>query len=248
MHIVINPKYASLHDFIARIPSRFDHEGHEIYRARNVIKVMRAPDGTLVNVKRYHVPHGPNRLIYSWNLRKPKCRRAYEYPFKLLARGIETPEPIAVMEERGTLHLLGYSYFVSVQCPYEHTLYEVGNAPEGSYEALAEALATFSADMHLKGVMHKDYTPGNVLWTRDEAGYHFALVDINRMHFGPVSLRQGLYNMRRFWGPRRFSELLAARYATLRHTDPAQAVAYMLRERARFWAHFARKHPVPFDL
>ncbi|MGV2541699.1 aminoglycoside phosphotransferase, partial [Bacillus pumilus] len=32
MHIVINPKYASLPDFIARIPSRFDHEGHEIYR------------------------------------------------------------------------------------------------------------------------------------------------------------------------------------------------------------------------
>jgi len=73
-------------------------------------------DGTLVNAKRYCLPHLLNRLVYSTGLRKPKGLRAFTYPTRLLERGIETPEPIAYIEQR-RCGLLGLSYFVSVQSP-----------------------------------------------------------------------------------------------------------------------------------
>ena len=88
MKIKINPKYEEMRSFIERIPDVFEKEGRVIYTGRNLIKVMEAPDGTVINVKRYHVPKGPNSLIYSLGIRKPKGERAFEYPMILEKKGI----------------------------------------------------------------------------------------------------------------------------------------------------------------
>lgn len=246
--IKINPKYEQLRKFIESIPDIFEQEGKEIYNKRNLIKVLTTPDGTLVNVKRFHVPHGPNRIIYSWNIRKPKGQRAFEYPAILKNKGIGTPEPLALIEERNSLYLLGYSYLVTIQCDYGHTLYEVGNARPGEYERLAKALAHFAADIHLHQILHKDFTPGNILWKQDEEGFHFMLVDINRMNFGPVSAKDGLYNLRRFWGPKDFTRILVSEYALLRNIDVKKAVNYVMKVRALFWTKYGKKHDIPFQL
>ena len=248
MNIRINPAYNHLRDFVEQIPAVFGEQGEEIYHRRNVIKVMQAPDGTAVNVKRYHVPRGLNLLIYSLGLRKPKGLRAFDYPALLLENGIDTPEPIAYIEERRH-GLLGYSYFISRQCDYGHTLYEVGDAPEGSYEELAAQLARFAAAMHEKGILHKDFTPGNILFFCDEAGqYHFSLVDINRMYFGKVSPQAGLRNLTRLWGPKRFFQLLVRAYAEARGYDADKAETAALKRRERFWKHYLRKYQVPFNV
>lgn len=244
----INPKYESLRDFIVRIPSAFETEGKEIYHLRNVIKVMQAPDGLKVNVKRYHRPSGPNLFVYSWGIRRPKCERAFEYPNVLLENGISTPEPIACIEERGPLKLLGYSWFVSIQCDYGHTLYEMGDATPEVYKPMAQSLAVFTANMHSKGIMHKDYTPGNILWKKDAEGYHFSLVDINRMYFGKVTVKRGLKNMCRLWGPKEFIIHLARTYAACRNADPDHCVSYILAERKKFWLRFKKKHDIIFKL
>jgi len=247
--IKVNPKYEHLRNFIENIPDVFEQEGTEIYNKRNLIKVLTAPDGTLVNVKRFHIPHGLNRLVYSWNFRKPKGKRAFEYPTILKNKGIGTPEPIALIEERTPiLYLLGYSYLVTIQCDYGHTLYEIGNAHPGEYEHLAKALAHFAAYIHRHEILHKDFTPGNILWKQDDEGFHFMLVDINRMRFGPVSAKEGLYNLRRFWGPKDFTKILAIEYALLRNKDTDWAVAYIMKERAKFWTQYGKKHEIPFKL
>lgn len=88
--IKINPKYEYLRAFIESIPDVFEQEGRVIYTGRNLIKVLTAPDGTQINIKRFHEPHGPNKLIYSWNIRKPKGQRAFEYPMILKRKGINT--------------------------------------------------------------------------------------------------------------------------------------------------------------
>ena len=44
----------------------------------------------------------------------------------------------------------------------------------------------YTAVMHEREVLHLDYSPGNILWDKDDEGYHFTVVDINRMRFGKV--------------------------------------------------------------
>ena len=116
MKIKINPKYEEMRSFIERIPDVFEKEGRVIYTGRNLIKVMEAPDGTLINVKRYHVPKGPNSLVYSLDIRKPKGERAFEYPMILEKKGIGPPAPIALIEERNAIGLLSWDIPISSPC------------------------------------------------------------------------------------------------------------------------------------
>lgn len=248
LRITINPKYEYLREFINNIPSVFEQKGSEIYHLRNVIKVLKTPDGKKVNVKRYHIPHGPNRLIYSYGLRKPKGQRAFSYAPRLLEKGILTPEPVALIEERNAIGLLGYSYFISEQMDWGHTYYDFGNAKAGEYEEAAIALARYAANMHGKDVLHKDFTPGNILWKKDNDGYHLAIVDINRMYFRPVDIKQGLLNLKKFWGPKAFTEILVREYASCRHFNTDAALAIVMPARAKFWLHYQKKHDVPFKL
>ena len=115
--ITVNPKYESLRAFLERIPTVFEHEGREIYHLRNVIKVLACPDGTSINVKRFHQPRGINRFVYSWQLRTPKGERSYDYAFRLNGEGISSPEAVALIEERGNMNLLGFSYLITLQSP-----------------------------------------------------------------------------------------------------------------------------------
>lgn len=246
--IKINPKYEYMRQWIEKVPYFFEKEGTTIYEGRNKIKIFTTSDGQVVNVKRYHIPAGPNKLIYSWGIRKPKGQRAYEYPEIVLSKGIFTPEPIALIEQRGFLDLLGFSYFISIQCNYGHTLYEMGNAKSEEYEDMAIALGRFAADMHEKNIMHKDFTPGNILWKKDEQGYHFAIVDINRMYFGKVEFKEGIINLTRLWGPKRFIQLLITEYAITRHFNVDAALAIAMPARAKFWQRFQKKHKLKFTL
>ena len=102
--------------------------------------------------------------------------------------------------------------------------------------------------MHDKGVLHRDLSPGNVLWRRDEQGFHFSVVDINRMHFGPVSMEQGCRNFARLWGPKRFVLLVVDAYARLRGFDIEVCEHIAMQERARFWKHYQKKREMEFKL
>ena len=250
--MLINPKYEHLREWLERLPEDFEHLGEVIYDKRNQLRVIEAPDGTLVNVKRYCKTHLVNRVVYSLGIRQPKGLRAFLYPTLLLERGIDTPEPIAYIEERHC-GLLGLSYFVSVQSPLRHTLYEFGDAKEGTYEEIAQELGRFTAMMHNREVLHLDYSPGNILWDKDELGYHFAVVDINRMRFGKVNIEDGCASLRRLWGPKRFIELIARSYVHARgfvddEEDEEYAVRLTMQARTAFWCHYQRRHPVDFPL
>ena len=245
--MLLNPKYEHLRGWLERLPEEFERLGEVIYDKRNQLRVIEAPDGNLVNVKRYCKTHVLNRVVYSLGIRKPKGLRAFLYPARLLERGIDTPEPIAYIEER-RCGLLGLSYFISVQSPLGHTLYEVGDAREGTYEELAEALGLYTASMHDREVLHLDYSPGNILWDKDDEGYHFAIVDINRMRFGKVDIKDGCANLRRLWGPKRFIELTAHSYASARGFDEDEAVRLTMLARTAFWTRYQQRHPVEFPL
>lgn len=245
MRIFIRPEYRCLSDFIKKIPQHFDHEGEVLYARRNVIRKMRVGEFEL-NVKRYGVPSFFNRLIYTF-FRKSKGWRAYTYPDRLLASGIETPHPVAYIEERrgGLLH---YSYFVSIQCPYTRNFYEFGDARIADCRDVVSAFAKFSARLHDAGILHLDYSPGNILFDRVENEWRFSLIDINRMRFGTVSVEQGCANFARLWGQVDFFKQLAYDYAAARNAEPEQCCQWVLHYRRKFWQRYRRRHELKFRL
>ena len=248
---IVNRKYEHLRAYIERIPLMMEQEGTYIYGGRrNLIVKMTAPDGTVLNVKRFQQPRALNRLVYSTGIRQPKGQRAYDYPARLLSKGIETPEAVAYIEQRNALGLLGLSWFVSIQCPYTHLLYEMGDATPEVYEPMAAALARFAAHMHDNEVLHLDFSPGNILWEKQgqQGQICFSIVDINRMHFGPVTMADGVKSFARLWGPKRFIQLLVEEYARLRGFDAEACVAVTMKERARFWRHYQKKREMEFKL
>ena len=244
----VNPKYEGLRQWLESLPERFDTEGKVIYNLRNTIKVMNAPDGLLLNVKRYHKPRFLNSFAYSLGIRPPKGKRAFEYPQKLLEAGFDTPEPVAYIEQR-SMGMLGYSFFVSLQCEYGHTMYEVANARTEEYAPLMEALGKYTARLHDSQILHLDYTPGNILWKQDSKGvFHFSLVDINRMHFGEVGMLKGCENIKKMWGSRELISILVRSYAVSRGFDAAKCEEVVMSLRRNFWRHYKHKEGLPFKV
>lgn len=245
--ILVNEKYAYLKGFIESIPTRILHEGTVLYVQRNLIHELVTPDGLHLNVKRYHKPFFFNNLVYSSGIRKPKGLRAYEYPFLLAQKGIDTPESIAYIEER-KWGLLQYTYFVSVQLPYKQVA-DIIDAPAGTYTDLILSLAAFTAHMHEQGVLHKDYSPGNILFQQETDGmYKFSIVDINRMRFGQVDMQTGCRNFARLWGPKHFTITLVREYARLRGFNPDESERIALEARTQFWERFQKKYTVKYSL
>jgi len=182
MKIVINPAYQALDSFITSIPDLFEQEGEMVYNERNQLKHY-SVKGYDVIVKRYKIPHIINRIAYTY-FRPSKAKRAYEYALKLLQLGVNTPSPIAYIEQyKGGL--LTRSYFFSI---YEKEYSVIRELMAGTQkdDLLAKNLAYYIADLHQKGVLHLDMSPGNILYKKDKNHIQFTLIDINRMQFRPV--------------------------------------------------------------
>ena len=96
MKILINPTYESLRPWIESLPETFAQQGEVIYDARNQIRIILAPNGKEMCVKRFHAPRFLNRFVYSF-WRMPKAIRAFHNALRLKLAGIGTPEPVAFL-------------------------------------------------------------------------------------------------------------------------------------------------------
>ena len=181
MKIIINPAYSILSSFISNIPTLFEQEGELVFKARNQLKSY-SVEGFDVIVKRYKKPHLINRIAYTF-FRPSKAKRAYEYALRLSELNINTPTPIAYIEQN-SCGLINYGYFISV---YEKDYSDIRNLMTGAQtdDDLLQELSTYIANFHNKGVLHFDMSPGNILYKKDENNYRFTLIDINRMQFLP---------------------------------------------------------------
>lgn len=213
MKIVINPSYIGLRSFIEKLPTLFSQMGETIYIARNEIKTMTVDEINIV-VKQYKIPIFINRIIYSF-FRKSKARRAFEYANRLLECGVRTPTPIAYLEiKRGGLFY--QSYYISLQDTYPRIFREFNEGGVLGREDILTAFARYSADLHEKGILHLDYTSGNILFEKTDEGIHFSLVDLNRMKFGPISKETCLRNFERLLWDSNVLAFIVAGYARAR--------------------------------
>ena len=244
--IVINPEFQQLENFITHLPEIFLGQGEYLHDGRNKIKIFDI-QGLRINVKRYRIPLIFNRFIYMY-LRQPKAVRAYNYALRLQDKGINTPTPIAyILEKQGCL--LGFSYFISIQVPYSRRFYEFGKAPVDTDNIrIFENFGQYTARLHEKEIYHQDYSPGNILFDIREGKTEFCLVDINRMEFGPVSLKKGCANFARLWGPPEMFRIIAREYARNRGFEETETCHEVLKAREKYWRKVARKRPPEFPL
>lgn len=225
MKIEINPKYDFLSSFIQAIPDEFDRSGTVIYEGRNMLRRYTVDNIQLV-VKSFRPPHIINRFVYG-NIRKSKAYRSFHYALLLKEKGINTPEPIACIEE----YKMGLirSYYISLESPFTRNLREFWFVPEiGDRYSILKEFGLFTARMHELNVLHRDYSAGNVLFGLTGESVSFDLVDINRMNFGPVSEEAGYKNFAPLWLTDKAYIEIAKAYARGRGFDENVAVKQIL--------------------
>lgn len=234
MKIVLNPKYNELGEFIKTLPSSFEGQGDIIQNRRNVIKTISVL-GLKLNIKRFRKPIFINRIVYSF-FRKPKAFKAYYNALEVMKRGFETPTPIAYIEQK-ELGLLSLSYFVSSQIENVREIREYYFSKAKEDKDLLEAFAIYTAKLHNSGILHLDYSPGNILILNNNDEYIFSLVDINRMQFKAIDIKEGAKNFCRLFEYDEAIIFIAEKYSLARGLDKEKTI-----ESALYYKHwFERK-------
>jgi hypothetical protein len=108
---------------------------------------------------------------------------------ELIARGVPTPEPI------GVVHSGGESWYVSLRLEgavqirewFLHRDDPGRGAPRLRipFEQVVAALGRLARRLHDQGIFFRDFSDGNILVTRDGAGFRLWLVDLTRARISP---------------------------------------------------------------
>jgi serine/threonine protein kinase len=214
----LNSQYEKYKTFLLNIREYFQQSDNSIHRARNEIKVI---DGLVV--KSFKNPNFIKKLIYKFI--PSKAKRSYEYSLRLKEFA---PTPIGYIEfyKNG---LLEDSYFVSEEFKYDFTIREPlldKNFP--NKEEIFKEFAHFTFKLHSNGILHKDYSPGNILIKKDKNGYIFKIVDVNRMEFRTLTLNEKLKNFDKLWAKDEDLEQIISEYAKLLNVDKDKAIEIAL--------------------
>ncbi len=210
--------------FIEQLPERFTMGGRIIHNARNQIRVYEEND-TQINVKKFCIPPIINRILYSLGWRTPKAKTTFLNAKEIVKRGFKTPKPFGyVIERKGGL--IDFSYFVSEQVQGVTPIRE----RKTNTQPLIDALAEYTARLHQTGLMHKDYTPGNILYTEQDGKFDFTLVDINRFHIQnkPIGLWRSATNLMQPFENNEHLKLLVNAYAKHRPINKELCIRYVL--------------------
>jgi len=206
---------------------------------RNTIKLFEL-DGQTINIKSFKVPNIFNQIAYKF-LRKSKAQRSFEYANILLDSGIGTPQPIAYYEFSTAL-LFKKSFYVSRHLECDLTYRELTtnfNYPE--YETILRAFTRFTYDLHERNIQFLDHSPGNTLIKKVKDHYEFYLVDLNRMHFKPMSLETRIKNFSRLTPHKSMVEVMSSEYAKLCNEDYDRVFNLMWKYTEDFQHKFWRK-------
>ncbi len=239
--LVINKDYTQYKHFLIKLPDIFQKEGDIVYQDRNTIKSFEM-NGIRINVKSFRTPHLINQFVYTL-FRDSKAKRSYHYAKNLINRGINTPQPIAYMEFKAGIRLQE-SFYVSQQIEFDDEMRVLQKGSLEEHKPLILAFAKYTAFLHNQKVLHLDYSPGNILFKKEEDKYGFWLVDLNRMRFDKdVTSKEAAYNFRRLWGSDEMIKVFVKEYASRRNLNTHECLKYTFKYREEFWSTFTAKYP-----
>lgn len=124
--------------------------------------------------------------------RKDRALRSWETARALRARGIDTPEPLAVGRVGReswyvARRLEGAEQIRGWLLRRDDPSRPAPSLPYG-FEEVLTALARLARSLHEKGVFFRDFTDGNVLVTRGDGGPRLWLVDLDRARVGDAAV------------------------------------------------------------
>lgn len=210
---------------LEHLPELFAQSTDVLYQKRNTIKRI----GNTFVVKSFVIPSLFKRLMYT--IFASKARRSFIYAQRL---GNLTPKPVTYIENRKG-GLLYDSYYISHVSPCTHVLKEViKDVHFPNRMQIFAAFGKFTAVLHERGIMHEDYSMGNILFEPNEQGAQFQLVDLNRMRFGQnITLRRGCRNFERIDTDSEALSAIARAYAQARGFEEEECVRLVLKMRWR---------------
>ncbi len=137
--------------------------------------------------------HGPERkavVVKKVRLagRRDRAARSYDVARALLARGVDTPEPLAVgrVGDEGWYVARRLEGAEQIRRWFLHRDGATSEDPSlpFTFEEVVAALARLARKLHDAGVFFRDFTDGNVLVTRGAEGPRLWLVDLDRARVG----------------------------------------------------------------
>ncbi len=222
--VFVSDAFKDLGDFVKSLPVTFSQSGRTIYKGRNELKLFEQ-NGRKIVVKSYQIPHLFNRIVYRF-FRSSKACRSYQYAELLRKIGVGSPQPVGYCNT-GSWLLFGRSYFACLQseCPYTYRDFAVRTFPR--QEEILRTIGRITAILHEQGILHKDYSAGNILFRDDREHIELEIIDLNRIRFGKVSMEEGCKNFDRLPGTPEMIRWMAEEYAKGRGFDVEQCYALM---------------------
>lgn len=208
-------EFASLHTFIATLPTLFRQDcGKVIYKGRNELRQFSTAAGEVV-VKSFCTPNIINRIAYGF-LRASKAQRSCSYAALLRSKGIGSPAPVGWCSER-VGPLFTRSYYASAHSTLPYTYIDILKGTIDNPEKYLREIGRTAAKMHEAGMIHRDFSRGNLLLGEDADGAPLVeVVDLNRIRFTTVSIAEGVKNFERLPATESMQRYIAEGYAEVR--------------------------------
>ncbi len=236
----IHVKYKNDEAFFDDIISHFDTKGKPYgNQDRNSLKLFDY-NGVTVNVKSFRIPNLINQIAYRF-FRKSKAQRSYEYANKLQALQVGTPQPMAYYEYKKPL-LFKKSFYISEQQDCDLTYRELTtNFDYPEHEQILRAFTRFTYELHEKQIHFLDHSPGNTLIKKNDSGYAFYLVDLNRMAFKPLDFETRIRNFSKLTIHKFMVEIMSDEYAKCMGCDYDKVFSLMWASTEEFQNKYHRK-------
>ena len=237
----ISPKYSSLEEVILDIKKNFSSTGESIKSGRNHLKIIDLDNKKFV-IKSFKKPTAIKSYTYG-NIYPSKAKRSFDYANILLSKGIYTPEPVAYIDYYKGLQFQE-SFYISEYYPYDYDLSVLftergdNKIPFNDSEVLWTAFMKFTVELHNLEINHLDYTRRNVLITQQGSEYSFSIVDLNRIDFKSLSLRERMKSLSRITSDSDLVKMIATYYSASSDYDYDKCLhllQYFVREHQKYW-------------
>ena len=197
------------------------HEGEVLFSRRNTLRLTDD-----IVVKKFAVPNLLRGVWYGL-FGRSKARRSYEYALRM---NDLTPAPVAYREVR-VFGILRESWYACRKSECKHTFNELIGQPDYPNRTdILKAIGRFTATLHQRGILHGDYSGGNILFTAD--GSRVEVIDLNRICFcSRLSREQRLLNFERLNIDRDALRTMVEAYAAAMGDDPAKDAEFVIAHR-----------------